>query len=133
MTQAVYCIRNLLLPVITSGLILLSGCSTSPEKSAHEAPALHSVESVVRDDVIYAIDIYDPWEGFNRGMYRFNAGFDHYIFLPVVNAYTYVMPDVVEDSVSNVFSNLFEITNLVNSILQLKPTAALETDRKSVV
>ncbi|KKK86403.1 hypothetical protein LCGC14_2763590 [marine sediment metagenome] len=133
MTQAVYCIRNLLLPVITSGLILLSGCSTSPEKSAHETPAQYSVESVVRDDVNYVIDIYDPWEGFNRGMYRFNAGFDHYIFLPVVNAYTYVMPDVVEDSVSNFFNNLFEITNLVNSILQLKPTATLETTERFLI
>ncbi|MBQ0712194.1 MAG: VacJ family lipoprotein [Porticoccus sp.] len=133
MTQAVYCIRNLLLPVIASGLILLSGCSTSPEKSENETPAQYSVDSIVRDDVTYAIDIYDPWEGFNRGMYHFNAAFDRYIFLPVVKAYTYVTPNVVEDSVSNIFSNLFEINNLVNSILQLKPTATLETTERFLI
>lgn len=113
--------------------MLLSGCSAIPEKQAGELPAQHTIESVVRDDVTYAIDVYDPWEGFNRGMYRFNAGFDRYIFLPIVGAYSTVMPDVLEDGVSNFFNNLFEITNLTNSILQLKPKATLETTGRILI
>jgi phospholipid-binding lipoprotein MlaA len=26
----------------------------------------------------------DPWEGFNRNMYHFNAKLDRYVYLPVV-------------------------------------------------
>jgi len=133
MTHALRFIRCILLSGVIGGLILLSGCSALPEKHANEIPAQHPVDSVVRDDVTYPIDVYDPWEGFNRGMYRFNAGFDRYIFLPVVGAYTTVMPDVAEDGVSNFFNNLFEITNLINSILQLKPKATVETTGRILI
>ena len=100
MTHALRFIRCILLSGVIGGLILLSGCSALPEKHANESPAQYPVDSVVRDDVTYPIDVYDPWEGFNRGMYRFNAGFDRYIFLPVVNTYAAVTPDVIEDGVS---------------------------------
>jgi phospholipid-binding lipoprotein MlaA len=127
MTHHLHLARSILLPPVIAGLILLSGCSSIPGKQAGETPAQHPVDAVVRDDIIYPIDVHDPWEGFNRGMYRFNAGFDHYIFLPVVGAYSAVMPDPAEDSVSNFFNNLFEITNLTNSILQLKAEASVNT------
>ena len=32
----------------------------------------------------------DRWEGFNRGVYKFNAQFDRYVYLPVVRAYDFV-------------------------------------------
>lgn len=99
---------------------LLIGCSAVPEKSPGELPATHSVDDVVRDDVTYAIDAYDPLEGFNRGTYRFNAWFDDNIFLPIVSAYEFILPDFVEDGISNFFSNLGEIDNLTNNIFQLK-------------
>lgn len=127
MTHNLNLVRGILLSSVIVGLLLLSGCSGLPQKQAGELPAQYPVDAVVRDDVTYPIDVYDPWEGFNRGMYRFNAGFDRYIFLPVVGAYAAVLPDPVENGVSNFFSNLFEITNLTNAILQLKPKASLET------
>ncbi|MBL4744139.1 MAG: VacJ family lipoprotein [Cycloclasticus sp.] len=115
------------------GASLLSGCSGLPQKQANELPAQHSYDSVVHEDTVYAIDVYDPWEGFNRGVYRFNAGFDQYVFLPVVGAYETVLPDVVEDSVSNFFNNLFEITNFANSALQLKPNDSAKTAGRFVI
>lgn len=124
--------RNTLLVVIAS-LVQLTACSAISERQVEELPPQHSVESVVRDDVTYAIDVYDPWEGFNRGVYRFNAGFDHYIFLPVVGAYESVMPDFAEEGVSNFINNLFEITNLTNSIFQLKPKATIATTERIII
>lgn len=118
---------------IIGALMLLAGCSGMPQKQAGELPAQHSVDDVVRDDVTYAIDIYDPWEGFNRGMYRFNAGFDRYVFLPVVGAYATVMPDFAEDGVSNFFNNIFELTNLTNSILQLKFASTMDTTARILI
>lgn len=133
MKHNLYHFRSILLSTLIGSLLLLSGCSAIPEKQPGEMPAQHPVDSVVRDDVTYAIDVYDPWEGFNRGMYRFNAGFDRYIFLPVVDAYATIMPNFVEDGVSNFFNNLFEITNLTNAILQLKPKAAMETTGRILI
>jgi phospholipid-binding lipoprotein MlaA len=62
--------------------------------------------------------VHDPIEGFNRGVYRFNAQFDRWVFLPVVRAYEYITPNPVERSVSNFFSNLGEFRNGVNGALQ---------------
>ena len=134
MTNNLHFFRNIvLLSVFIGSLSLVSGCSGLPTKKAGELPAQHSVDTVVRDDVTYAIDVYDPLEGFNRGMYRFNAGFDRYIFLPVVGAYATVLPDPVEDSVSNFFNNIFELHNLANNILQLKPAGTLDTFWRIVI
>ena len=101
---------------VIGALMLLSGCSGMPQKQENELPAQYPAESVVRDDITYPIDIYAPWEGFNRGMYRFNAGFDRYVFLPVVGAYAAVMPNVAEDAVSNFFNNIFRNINIRTSI-----------------
>ncbi len=62
---------------------------------------------------------FDPWEGFNRNVYKFNAKFDDYVYLPVVNAYEFVTPKIVRTGVSNVLDNIAELENLANSILQL--------------
>lgn len=69
----------------------------------------------------------DPWEGFNRRMYYFNAKADEYVILPVVAGYQKITPDVVERSVHNFFSNLDEISTFINSLLQLKLFVAGET------
>lgn len=126
-------IRPYVLLCLCAGLSFLLGCSALPEKSANETPAQHPVNSVVHEEVSYAIDIYDPWEGFNRGMYRFNASFDRYVFLPAVAAYALITPDIVENSISNFFNNLFELNNLTNAILQLKPKATVHTTGRIIV
>lgn len=133
MTHSINLIRSLLLFGIAGSLLFLSGCSGMPKQQAGETPAQYSVDAVVRDDVTYTIDVYDPWEGFNRGVYRFNAGFDRYIFLPVVGAYSTVLPDPVEDSVSNFYNNIFELNNLANNILQLKGEGTLDTFWRIVI
>ena len=85
------------------------------------------ISEIVKSHARYAIDIYDPWEGFNRTMYNFNARFDHSVFLPVVAGYEAVLPDYVEDRISNFFSNIDNIRNLLNALLQLKGAATLKT------
>jgi phospholipid-binding lipoprotein MlaA len=70
------------------------------------------------------IPVYDPIEGWNRGVYNFNAQFDDYVFLPVVNGYRFVTPKFVRDRIHDFFSNLTEITTFVNAVLQLKGDTA---------
>ncbi|WP_342348238.1 VacJ family lipoprotein [uncultured Nitrospira sp.] len=90
-------------------------------------PARRPIEEVVHPGERFVIDVYDPIEGFNRSIYKFNAKFDEYVFLPVVEGYEAVMPDFFEDRLSNFFSNIADLRNLLNSILQLKGEVTLNT------
>ncbi len=60
---------------------------------------------------------HDPFERFNRAMYRFNARFDDHVFLPVANGYRR-LPRALQWGVHNFFGNLSDISNTVNFGLQ---------------
>jgi phospholipid-binding lipoprotein MlaA len=62
----------------------------------------------------------DRFERMNRGIYRFNRGFDRAIALPVARAYDKVVPPRVELRVRNFFTNLRAPTDIVNNFLQGK-------------
>lgn len=100
--------------------VLAYGCASTPVRQQTEIPAKRPISEIVKKDVKYPIDAYDPWEGMNRRIYKFNALFDQYVFLPVVNAYEFITPDFIETGVSNFFNNLHEIKPLSNSLLQFK-------------
>ena len=91
-------IRNLLFPVILPASLLLTGCaSTSPNANPQ-----------------------DPYEGFNRGMYKFNDALDRAILKPVTRGYKAVMPDPAEKMVHNFFSNIDDIFVTIHDLLQFK-------------
>ena len=106
---------------------LLAGCAAMPTEERPEEPATFPVSEVIRDDVTFPIDVYDPFERLNRGIYIFNAKFDEFIFLPLVNGYKTVTPDFLQKGVSNFFDNIFEIITFANAVLQLKVEAAWQT------
>lgn len=108
-------------------ILLVSAGRVEDSESRMIEPAKRPIEEIVRPGVRFLVDVYDPLEGFNRGMYKFNAKFDEYVFLPVVEGYETVMPDFLEDRLSNFFSNIEDIRNLLNSILQLKGETTLKT------
>jgi len=66
------------------------------------------------------IDARDPWEGMNRGIYRFNQGFDDWIARPVATTYRDVIHDEIRGRVRNFFSNLADPFIGVNNLLQGK-------------
>lgn len=67
----------------------------------------------------------DPYEDWNRRVYRFNEVIDDYFLRPVASTYRAILPTVVDRSVTNFFNNLSELRNLANSLLQLKPESAV--------
>lgn len=69
----------------------------------------------------------DPFEGFNRGVTRFNDEADRLVLKPVASGYVAVVPELVRTGVSNFFSNLEDVWTFVNSALQLKGQAAADT------
>ena len=62
----------------------------------------------------------DPFEPFNRGVYRFNERVDRAVLRPAARAYRAVLPQFVRQSVSNVFSNLNDARVCLNNALQGK-------------
>ena len=110
----------ILLTVMT--VLFASGCSVTPKVDpdiAYEPPK-HKVEDYLKETVVYAGDVYDPWEGFNRRAYTFNYYFDKYLYLPVVKTYEFITPNYVEKRVSNFVDNVFEFNNFTNNLLQWK-------------
>ncbi|SDJ67567.1 MlaA family lipoprotein [Microbulbifer yueqingensis] len=62
----------------------------------------------------------DPWEGFNRAVFRFNDTADRWVLKPVATTYRQVTPIFMQYGVSNFFGNLREVTTTINSVLQWK-------------
>lgn len=101
-------------------LTAISGCAGTPPHQpgpfcapVHRGPAQDS-------GFEHPFLINDPWEGFNRRMYRFNAQLDRYVYLPVVRAYETAVPESVQHGISNVFNNFKEIPIFFNAVLQGK-------------
>jgi phospholipid-binding lipoprotein MlaA len=63
---------------------------------------------------------YDPWEKFNEKTFELNRRMDRYVLKPVAKAYDKVMPDRLQNMVSNGFDNLRWVPRFVNSLLQAK-------------
>jgi phospholipid-binding lipoprotein MlaA len=85
------------------GLAVLGGCSSVPKEYR---------------------DPRDPWQGYNRAMYKFNTDFDNAFIKPAAQAYRYVTPEPVDRSVTNFFDNVADLTSAVNNALQFKLSRA---------
>ena len=60
----------------------------------------------------------DPFEGLNRGMYKFNDALDRAIFEPVAKGYRAIAPSPVRAGVRNFLQNLSSPVVFVNDALQ---------------
>ena len=77
--------------------------------------------------------IYDPAEGTNKYIYKFNAELDRYVLIPIVDAYTYVTPEFLRHRVTDFFLNVGEFTNFTNALFQASPGKATTTLGRFVV
>lgn len=84
-------------------LLVTSGCATGPDRKPG-----------------------DPFEPANRAIFTFNDKLDTYVAQPVAKGYQKVTPQPLRQAVSNFFSNLGDVSNLANNLLQLKITDATE-------
>src|SRR6202163_1813304 len=66
----------------------------------------------------------DPWESWNRGVYKFNDVLDRAVAKPVARTYVKVVPQPIRTGVTNFFANLDTPTVMINDALQGKFLAA---------
>jgi phospholipid-binding lipoprotein MlaA len=74
-----------------------------------------------------ATDPRDPWEGYNRQVWRFNEAIDQAVLQPVARGYQAAVPEVVRTGVGNFFGNISDVWSFVNNALQLKPRESVHT------
>jgi len=66
----------------------------------------------------------DPWESWNRGVYKVNDKLDRAVAKPIARTYVRAVPKPVRTGVSNFMANLHTSTVMVNDALQGKFGAA---------
>lgn len=72
-------------------------------------------------------EIYDPAEGLNRGIFKFNNVVDEAVMEPVARGYRSAVPDPARKGVRNVLRNLKTPSILANNILQADTVGAGDT------
>lgn len=96
--------------------VLLTGCSTvTVEKIKDKADKTLDVLSTKTN---IGKNPRDPLEGFNRAMFSFNDTVDTAVVKPVAQAYRAATPSFVQAGIGNFFSNIGDVWNAVNNLLQ---------------
>lgn len=75
----------------------------------------------------------DPFESFNRGMYKFNDTVDRAVVKPAAKGYKAVVPPPGRMMLSNFFSNLNDVIVTINDLLQFKVKQAASDAGRVVV
>jgi phospholipid-binding lipoprotein MlaA len=75
----------------------------------------------------------DPWEGFNRGVYKFNDTVDRATLKPVAKGYRKVTPRWIRTGVGNFFANLSYPVTIVNQFLQGKAKTGFQDTGRFLV
>ena len=117
--------NNIKLVTITVVFLVLAGCAGRPAVLPDEVPPMHTVDEFRDDENVSRTR--DPWEGFNRSMYKFNYEADRFVLLPVVAGYEAVVPQFARTVVSNFFANIREVRTFYNCILQAKGKKSMVT------
>ena len=92
-----------ILPLVLGMSLLSSGCSSIPKEQR---------------------DPRDPWQPYNRAMFRFNTDFDNAFIKPTAQAYQKITPEPVNRGITNFFNNIADVTSAVNNALQFKLSRA---------
>jgi phospholipid-binding lipoprotein MlaA len=78
-------------------ILLISGCASVPNSNPK-----------------------DPFESYNRSIFKFNDSLDKHILKPVAQGYNAVLPETIKIMLKNFFSNIDDIGVTVNDLLQFK-------------
>lgn len=115
-------------------------CSVSGAEIVTELvawPARHALAPILAGLVLCACapnvkppeerDPRDPWEPYNRNMFKVNQDIDRVVLRPVAKGYLKVTPEPVQKGVGNFFGNLNMPVVAGNQVMQGKGRLAAET------
>lgn len=105
------------LAVLPGLLLAASALAAEPGAGSGAEPAVVPATVVVTAP---AAKSPDPWEKFNRSVFRFNDTADRYVLKPVAKGYKAITPDAVRTGITNFFINLRTPLVVMNDLLQGK-------------
>jgi len=79
------------------------------------------------------LNLVDPFEGVNRGIYAFNEVLDHAVMRPVAIAYTEIMTRWLRNSVTHFFGNLADVWSIPTNALSLRPKATVDSIKRVAI
>jgi phospholipid-binding lipoprotein MlaA len=85
-----------------------------------EATASDDDDLAFLDDDDEILDVWDPIEPFNRGMFWFNDKLYFWLMKPIARGYRWITPEPFRVAVGNIFTNLATPIRVVNAGLQGK-------------
>ena len=85
-----------------------------------EATASDDDDLAFLDDDDEILDVWDPIEPFNRGMFWFNDKLYFWLMKPIARGYRWITPEPFRVAVGNIFTNLATPVRAVNAGLQGK-------------
>ena len=105
--------------------LLLGGAlagGAAAQQSSGVAPIMSVLESPAPADAepLTPGQLADPWEPFNRAMFRFNQDLDQGLVLPWTDAYVTLVPELLRIGVGNFFANAQDAWSSINNLLQGK-------------
>lgn len=65
-------------------------------------------------------DEYDPWEPLNSKVFEFNWQLDRWVLKPVAKGYNFVVPNIVQVGIGNIFYNSRATPRFLNNMFQGK-------------
>ncbi|HLZ32625.1 MAG TPA: VacJ family lipoprotein [Nitrospira sp.] len=113
-----------MLPLVDPPSRLVAESASSPaEPPSHDAPLEEPFDPFAKSDEGGGEE-YDPWEPFNTKMFEFNRQLDRFVLKPVAKGYNFVMPDLVQVGISNMFYNIRFAPRFLNNVFQGKVKGA---------
>jgi phospholipid-binding lipoprotein MlaA len=110
-----------------AGLLLALLLTASVAAQTPSDAALQAQTSTDDPQALSSFEALDPWQGFNRPVYRFNRGFDRVVFRPVAKVYDKLTPRLIKKGVNHFFDNLQEPLATINLLLQGRPKASAQS------
>jgi phospholipid-binding lipoprotein MlaA len=121
-------------------VVLVLAMLISPLAVAEEASATVTAAPVVSASPAIPVEVMaapannpDPWEKFNRAIFKFNDGADRYVLRPVAKGYRAITPNAVRTGITNFFVNLRSPIVVLNDVLQGKVKQAGSDTARFVV
>jgi phospholipid-binding lipoprotein MlaA len=113
--------ENAVQPAAPTALLVAEPASDTP--ASQEAPIDEPFDPFAKADE-GAGEEYDPWEPFNTTIFEFNRQMDRFVLKPVAKGYNFIVPDLVQVGISNIFHNLRFGPRFLNNIFQGKMKGA---------
>ncbi|MCP9456305.1 MAG: VacJ family lipoprotein [Nitrospira sp.] len=107
-------------PLANSAIHLTSAPSTIAEEAGTSISPSEELYDPFAEAGELDIEEYDPWEPLNIKIFEFNRQVDRWILKPIATGYNLVVPELLQEGISNFFYNARFVPRLVNNVLQGK-------------